>query len=89
MTLIIANQKDERGLAWLQTQFTKAEIEAATDEVLVTGRNAYISNVTKALGTRIPDEVWNMPLSEINGYRDKLRALRDEIALKNQHQGSK
>lgn len=78
--MIIANPKDERSLAWLSARFTPEQLAAAVAEVEATGRRAYISNVTKQLETRIPDDVWGMQPSEFEAIRAKLQAMRDEIA---------
>jgi hypothetical protein len=82
MSLIIDGPKDERSYEWLKAQFTPDEIAAAVVQVEATGRKAYISNVTKALGTRIPPEVWGMQPQEFNAIREKLRAMRNEFAAK-------
>lgn len=82
MSLIVANPKDERSLAWLQARFTSEQIAVAVESVEASGRKAYLSNITKALETRIPDEVWGMQPQEFEAVKTHLRALRDEFAAK-------
>jgi len=82
MSLIVANPKDERSLAWLEARFTPEQIAAAVESVEATGRKAFISNVVKALETRIPDEVWGMQPEEFEAVKTKLKSLRDEFAAK-------
>lgn len=82
MSLIIANPKDERSAAWLSARFSPGQIEAAVATVEATGRKAYVSNVTKALATRIPDDVWCMQPEEFEAVKTKLKSLRDEFAAK-------
>lgn len=82
MSLIIANPKDERSAAWLSARFSPEQISAAVAEVEAIGRKAYVSNVTKALATRVPDEVWGMQPEEFEAVKTHLRALRDEFAAK-------
>lgn len=82
MSLIIANAKDERSLAWLQARFTGEQLADAVATVEATGRKAYISNVTKGLGTRIPDDVWDMQPEEFEAVKAQLRALRGEFEAK-------
>lgn len=82
MSLIIANPKDERSLAWLQARFTGEQLADAVATVEATGRKAYISNVTKQLQTRIPDDVWAMQPEEFEAVKAQLRALREEFEAK-------
>lgn len=82
MSLIVANPKDQRCLDWLEARFTPDQIAAAVTDVEAIGRKAYLSNVTKQLETRIPDEVWGMQPFEFEAVKTHLRALRDEFAAK-------
>jgi hypothetical protein len=82
MSLIVANDKDRRCLDWLEARFTSEQIADAVTQVEASGRKAYLSNVTKALETRIPPEVWGMQPSEFEAVKTKLKALRDEFAAK-------
>ena len=83
--LIIENDKDRRSLAWLQSQFAAAEIDAAVNAIEQRGQKAYLSMLAKQLKTRVPDGVWNMQSDEKSAIRAKLKALRDEIAAKSAH----
>jgi hypothetical protein len=82
MSLIVDGPKDERSIQWLSARYTPDEIAAAVSAVEATGRKAYISNITKQLGTRIPPEVWGMQPQEFDAIRAKLRVLRNEFAAK-------
>lgn len=82
MSPIVANEKDRRCLDWLEARFTDTQISAAVTEVEATGRKAYLSNVTKQLQTRIPDEVWGMQPEEFEAVKKRLSELRDEFAAK-------
>lgn len=82
MSLIVEGDKDWRCLAWLEARYEFSQIAAAAASVEATGRPAYLSHVTKALGARIPDEVWGMQPQEFEVVKARLRALRDEFAAK-------
>jgi hypothetical protein len=82
MSLIVDGPKDERSLAWLVARYTPEQIADAVTQVEASGRKAYLSNITKALGDRIPPEVWGMQPSEFEAVKTKLKALRDEFAAK-------
>lgn len=82
MSLIVANDKDRRCLAWLESRYTGEQIAAALAEVEAIGRPGYLSHVTKALGARIPPEVWGMQPKEFEVVKTKLKSLRDEFAAK-------
>lgn len=80
--LIVENDKDKRSLAWLQSQFAAAEIDAAVAAIEQRGQKAYLSMLAKQLKTRVPDGVWNMQSDEKSKIRERLKQLRDEIASK-------
>jgi hypothetical protein len=82
MSLIVANDKDRRCLDWLEARFTGEQIADAVTQVEASGRKAYLSNITKHLQTRIPDEVWGMQPEEFEAVKTKLKSLRDEFAAK-------
>ena len=83
--LIVENDKDKRSLAWLQSQFAAAEIDAAVAAIEQRGQKAYLSMLAKQLKTRVPADVWHMQSDEKSAIRAKLKALRDEIAAKSAH----
>lgn len=82
MEIIIANAKDQRCADWLASKFTPEQIQSAVTAVAATGRRVYVSNVTKALATRVPDDVWAMSEAEFSVIRGRLRELRDEFEAK-------
>lgn len=56
LPVLIENDRDRRGLAWLQAQVSDQAIAEACGR-LPGARRPYVSNVAKALGLKLPDEL--------------------------------
>lgn len=76
MNIIIQNDRDQRGLDWLIKQVGQPAVEAVA---LAGQRKLFVSNVSKALGLRIPESVTVTPKQK---GLEKLQALRDAGLLR-------
>lgn len=72
--VIIENERDERTLAWLQSQFSDGEIIAAITSIKGR-RRAYLSNVCKVLLVTPPDVLAFVPQFEGLERVKKLKEL--------------
>lgn len=72
--IVVANDRDARVLAWLRTQFTDAEIEAAMT-CLAGARRPYVSNVCKLIGIVPPDDVVRTPPVQAREHLAAAKAL--------------
>lgn len=78
----IDSQRDGLIAEWVRREFEPQKVAAA---VLALGIRAWPTKVAAKLGRKVPDEIWDPQAVAASAavqllYRNKLRALRDELA---------